>query len=247
MTPEDTEDAFAFTTFTPAATGTVQRAGKWVSTEDGSPLYIEDGVAKTGPKGKVIDDGKDGSKPEGAATEKTSTAKTVKSSDVGELPQPKKMRANSDAVEGAATDIFRHANSGKTPDQIADELFDSGEAFDMLNEGDLSSYQTATEKHFDKTAGDAETVDGRDWEDWLSDRTLENAKAAGKPAVVAEITKVLNRPIDGDTRDAIGDYLNNFGKAPVSQAQHVEKIMQRWPVKKEDAEALVAAKLGKRS
>lgn len=246
MTPEDTEDAFAFTTFMPAATGTVERSGQWVSTEDGSPLYIEDGVAKTGPKGKVIDDGKDGPKPEGAATEKTSTAKAVKSSDVGELPQPKKMRANADAVEGAATDIFRHANSGKTPDQIADELFNSGEAFDMLNEGDLSSYQTATEKHFDKTAGDAETVDGQDWEDWLSDRTLNNAKAAGKPAVVAEITKVLNRPIDGDTRDAIGDYLDNFGKAPVSHTQHVEKIMQRWPVKKEDAEALVAAKLGKK-
>jgi lambda family phage portal protein len=31
------------------------RRGKWVSTEDGSPLYIEDGVAKTGPEGKTID------------------------------------------------------------------------------------------------------------------------------------------------------------------------------------------------
>jgi lambda family phage portal protein len=58
------------------ATETVQRSGKWVSTEDGSSLYIEDGVAKTGPKGKEIEDGKDGPKPEGAATEKASSKKT---------------------------------------------------------------------------------------------------------------------------------------------------------------------------
>jgi hypothetical protein len=51
MTPEDTEDAFAFTTFTPAATGTVERSGRWVTNDDGNRLWIDDdGSLKNEPE-----------------------------------------------------------------------------------------------------------------------------------------------------------------------------------------------------
>jgi hypothetical protein len=46
----------------------VERAGKWVSTEDGSPLYIEGGEAKTSPGGKEI----------GSTTKGKSKSHTVK-------------------------------------------------------------------------------------------------------------------------------------------------------------------------
>jgi hypothetical protein len=109
----------------------------------------------------------------------------------------------------------------------------------------LETYKATVEKHVDTKLGESEFIDGENWEDWTSDRTLDAAKQAGKPAVVSEIQRVLNRPINRDTRESINDYLDSFGKLPISQAQHAEKIADRWAVLKDDAASIVAEKLGR--
>jgi HK97 family phage portal protein len=61
-----------------------------------------------------------------------SRSKGVSAADIGEIPKPKRMRADREFVEAADVEIFKLANKGKTAEQIADDLFESGEAWDML-------------------------------------------------------------------------------------------------------------------
>jgi len=177
------------------------------STEDKTLSEIRDFIYETSesakPKKKVKalassdfdeskitrdDDGKFGGGGGGSGVKKTATA-----ADIGELPTPKRMRADREFVEAAQDQIFSLYDEGKTADEIVSFMFESNDAWDMINDSDLQKYKDATQKHLDKMAPDADTIDGPIWEDWLSDNTLEKVQKAAYPTLVAEVDQLLKR------------------------------------------------------
>lgn len=195
MTPEDTEDAFAFTTFTPAATGTVERSGRWVSTEDGSPLYIEDGVAKTGPKGKEIEDIKDSPKPEGAATEKASSKKT----EDRRFPGRPKV---GEVVNKVKTDV---GQVSVVVSKAEDSVVDFGDkAGQVVNDAVQMQIKIGNEVIAETKVGT--TAEAERQADKLLAKVTENASKVGKTADVDSVTigdKEISLEI---THDGYGGY-----------------------------------------
>jgi hypothetical protein len=170
------------------------------------------------------------------------------SDQISPLPAPKKMRVDQESIWSYAGEIFDMANAGQTAEQIAQQLLQE-HSTQFINDDDLSAFHKAAEDHLTDELSDIDedaeiTIDGQDWEDWLSDTTTKIAEAAVLPTLARDIKTSLDRPVDKDTYEEIIDYLDAVKHHPVKRNQFTQKIIQRWPVLRSNAESIVKSHLG---
>jgi hypothetical protein len=195
------------------ATETVQRSGKWVSTEDGSPLYIEDGVAKTGPKGKVIDDGKDSPKPEGSATEKVSSKKT----EDRRFPGRPKV---GEVVSKVKTDVgVVSVVVSKAEDSVVDFGDKAGQ---VINDAVQMQIKIGNEVVAETKVGTTAEAERR--ADKLLEKVTENASKVGKTADVDSVTIGDKNIAIEVTHDGYGGY---HGHLSTTSASGVEQYLDK--------------------
>lgn len=191
----------------------VQRSGKWVSTDDGSPLYIEDGVAKTGLKGKVIDAGNDGPKTDGAATELTGKGKT----EDRRFPGRPKV---GDVVNKVDTPVGKvSVVVSKSGDKVIDYGEKYGKVIDDSVQMQIKIGSTVVAETKVGTTAEAERH-----ADKLLAKVTENANKVGKTAEVDSVTIGDKEVMMEVTHDGYGGY---HGHLSTKDASGTEQYLDR--------------------